>query len=136
MLSSKRRHFRRGCVALLVLSALLCGASAQATERIPRILYVGDSWTGFMWGFRSMKTALELPAYAADGLNRWIETGSSTAIMGAKAYEFLSDSRKAAVADSLASYPNIDVVIITLGGNDFAGGFPVNVPGQGVRNVD
>jgi len=112
---------------------MLFGAAAQA-ERIPRILYVGDSWTGFMWGFRSMKTALELPEYSADGLSRWIETGSSTAIMGAKAYEFLSAERKAAVAESLAKYPNVDVVLMTLGGNDFSGGFPVNIPGVGVRN--
>ncbi len=82
-----------------------------------------------MWGFRSLKVAMEAPEYAADGLNRWIETGSSTAIMGAKAYEFLSAGRKKAVADSLAMYPNIDVVVMTLGGNDFSGGFPV--PGHG-----
>jgi hypothetical protein len=128
--------FRRGCVALLVLLAMLGAATAQA-ERVARILYVGDSWTGFMWGFRSMKTALELPEYAADGLSRWIETGSSTAIMGAKAFEFLWPARQAAVEESLDKFPNVDVVLMTLGGNDFSGGFDVNIPGVGIRkNVD
>ena len=132
MSSGNMIRFRRGCVILLVLLAMMCGA-AQA-DRIPRILYVGDSWTGFMWGFRSMKTALDLDEYAADGFSRWIETGSSTAIMGAKAYEFLAPSRKAAVLDAIASLPNADVILMTLGGNDFSSGFPIAALGG--RNVD
>ncbi len=136
MQSIMSKRIGRVFLGLLLLSPLFFGTAAQAADRIPRILFVGDSWTGFMWGFRSLKAALDLPEYAADGLNRWIETGSSTAIMGAKAYEFLSDARKKAVAKSLADCPNIDVVIVTMGGNDFAGGFPVNIPGQGVRKVD
>ena len=125
--------FGKSCVALLVLLAMLCGAYAQA-ERIPRILYVGDSWTGFMWGFRSMKAALELPEYASDGLARWIETGSDTAIMGAKAYEFLRPGNRESVIKSLADCPNVDVVVMTLGGNDFSSGLPVAALGG--RKVD
>ncbi len=136
MQSIKFRQISGVGLGMLVLGAALFGNFAQAADRIPRVLYVGDSWTGFMWGFRSMKAALEAPEYAADGLDRWIETGSSTAIMGAKAYEFLSPERQAAIAKSLADYPNIDVVVVTMGGNDFAGGFPVNVPGQGWKNKD
>ncbi len=99
------------------------GAWGQPTETpVPRILLVGDSYDAFLWGFRSFKTVL--PEYP--GLERYLEVGSRTAIMGVKAYEYKQEDFVVEVAAELNRYPTIDIVNITLGPNDFLSG-TVNV---------
>ncbi|HOK89323.1 MAG TPA: immunoglobulin domain-containing protein [Candidatus Hydrogenedentes bacterium] len=128
---------RRLRVALfLALAGVLLAQGVAGADRIPRIMFVGDSWCGFMFGFRSIKKALDDPEFASDGLSRWIETGASTAIMGAKAYEYLWPQRRQDVIDALQALPTVDIVVMTLGGNDFSGSFPVTFPGGYVREVD
>lgn len=103
--------------AVLVFSAML---PAQA-QRTPRILLAGDSWTGFMLAFRSYREALD----ARPDLVRWIEVGNRTAVMGVRAWEILETPELDyfnVVTNELTKYPNIDVVVMTLGGNDILRG--------------
>ncbi|HOL19926.1 MAG TPA: hypothetical protein PK813_06755 [Candidatus Hydrogenedens sp.] len=116
-------HFLRSCCAFF-LSALILFSSlfAFAQEEVPRVLLVGDSWTGFMWAFRTFKEIfLETP-----GMEHLREIGSRTAIMGARAFEFYPEEYNYIqnVKEELEKYPTIDIVVMTLGGNDFLRGTP------------
>jgi len=89
------------------------GTSAEAEPKTPRILLVGDSWAGFMWGFHSFSAVL--PDY---GLGQYEEKGLRTAIMGAKADDYISTNRLQALTEELTAYPTLDIVHVLLGGND------------------
>ncbi len=108
---------------LLLSSLAMNDAWGQPTEPpVPRILLVGDSYDAFLWGFRSFKTVL--PEYP--GLERYLEAGSRTAIMGVKACDYRGGDFIADIAAELDRYPTIDIVNMTLGPNDFLSG-TVNV---------
>ena len=124
------KRFVRISVLLLAVSLLAPGALADAAP-IPRILLVGDSWTGFLLAFRSFRSVM--PEYA--GLDRWVEVGNRTAVMGARAFELHDPAYLATLTDELTRYPNIDVVVMTLGGNDFMRGLPNVLPWNPGRTV-
>ncbi len=110
------------CVMLLCISILFNVLPAYSQEEIPRVLLVGDSWTGFMWAFRTFKEIfLETP-----GLENIREIGSHTAIMGARAFEFYPEEYNYIqnVIVDLNKYPTIDIVVLTIGGNDILRGTP------------
>lgn len=132
---------KRGSITIVMLSCVLavmlvCGAMLPATaQRIPRVLLAGDSWTGFMLAFRSYREALE----DRPDLARWIEVGNRTAVMGVRAWEILEFAELDyfnVLINELTKYPNIDVVVMTLGGNDILRGTKGVDPGNYNRNVD
>ena len=120
------------CLALAMAALALAAPAARAEERIPRVMYIGDSWTGFLWAFRTLRDVL--PEY--NGLERWIEVGARTAVMGSKTFEWLTPARLAVVDEELALNPNVDVVVVTLGGNDFSSGTKNVLPWNMGREVD
>ncbi len=102
-----------------LLMAVLCvfvAASAGAgSSDIPRILLVGDSWPGFMQILRSFDTVIqEYPNLAGYG-----QRGSRTCEIGVMADEFDTPSYLDVVREELLTYPTIDIVHVSLGGNDF-----------------
>ncbi len=125
----KRRHFF-GSVALaltLVLCATWCGgAVAQGKavpDTVPRIAIVGDSWGMFLWWFRSFKEALASGDFP--GCENYTEIAYDTVVGGAKTFQFINAEQFPPAADiqqdireMLRDYPTIDVVVISLGGND------------------
>ncbi len=119
---TKQNSVRVRCLALVLVAALVCGAMYPASaEKIPRVLLAGDSWTGFLLAFRSYRDALE----DRPGLERWVEVGNRTAIMGARVWELLEFPEidyLNLLTNELNRFPNIDVVVITLGGNDILRG--------------
>lgn len=118
-----KHYILYSCFSLFLSCLILfISLSASAQEEVPRILLVGDSWTGFMWAFRTFKEIFsETP-----GLEHIREIGSRTAIMGARAFEFYPEEYNYIqnVKDELEKYPTIDIVLMTLGGNDFLRGTP------------
>lgn len=118
----KRSRITVGILTCVLVAVLLCGVMPRASaERTPRILLAGDSWTGFMLAFRSYRDALG----ARPDLDRWIEVGNRTAIMGVRVWEVLELPELDyfnLLTNELTKYPNIDVVVITLGGNDILRG--------------
>ncbi len=111
------------CFSLFLCFSFLFNSSiANAQNEVPRLLLVGDSWTGFMWAFRTFKEIFNETA----GLEYIREIGGRTAIMGARAFEFYPEEYNYIqnVKEELEKYPTIDIVLMTLGGNDFLRGTP------------
>lgn len=105
-------------VILAVVLVAVTGVVPASADPTPRILLAGDSWTGFMLAFRSFREVLQ----EYEGLDRWIEVGNRTAEMGARVFEMLDRNFQQTLTEELTRYPNIDVVVITLGGNDILRG--------------
>jgi len=103
---------------VLVLILLIGVVGPASADRIPRILLAGDSWTGFLLAFRTFKNVL--PEYP--GLERWLEVGNRTAEMGARVFEMIERNYQQVLTEELTKYPNVDVVVMTLGGNDILRG--------------
>ena len=105
-------------MVFILVSTLVSSISIPAAaDRIPRILLAGDSWTAFMLAFRSYRDALD----NHPELTRWIEVGNRTAVAGVCAWEILEYEDMDyfnVLTNELTKYPNIDVVVMTLGGND------------------
>ena len=132
----KRGSLTVGTMVCVLAILLTCGVMTPAlAERTPRILLAGDSWTGFMLAFRSYRAALD----DRSDLTRWIEVGNRTAVMGARAWEMLELPEMDylnLLTNELTKYPNIDVVVITLGGNDILRGTKGVDPGNYDRTID
>lgn len=130
----KRRKQLRTLLAVAMVAALFIGTAgipASAEDVTPRILFVGDSWTGFMLAFKSFRTVF--PEY--EGLDRWVEVGNRTAEMGGRVWEMLERNYLQIVTEELTRYPNIDIVVMTLGGNDIMRGVKGASPSQPTRTV-
>gem|GEM_PF-1443923 len=86
---------------------------------IPRILYVGDSWTLFPWTQNppALRSVLLRPEIVSQLGGRYIEIGD-IALHGATAADWDTDNLKAEITQKLNEYPTIDIVHISLGGND------------------
>ncbi len=115
---------------LALLSLTLClpnlamaqGSAELSAEQlgpppVPRVLLVGDSWSDFMWIARSMRDTFE-----DNGRPDIVEDGTSTTLSGSTADEWTSPSMLQLITDALDATPSIDIVQLTLGGNDFLAG--------------
>lgn len=124
------RRRRMGCQGLRWRSALGLGSlllvllSLAATTQpvagqpgAPRVLIVGDSWSEFMWVNRSLRRA-----FADNGRPDLLEKGNRTAISGSEAADWVEPEQLALIADELARNPSIEVVQLTVGGNDMLSG--------------
>jgi len=121
-------------IGFVILALVMTGSFAVPVmaDPIPRVLLAGDSWTGFLLAFKSFRTVF--PEYP--GLDRWVEVGNRTAEMGARVYEMLERNYQQVLTEELAKYPNVDVVVITLGGNDILRGTTGVDPTDLGREVD
>lgn len=93
-----------------------------------RVLLVGDSWAWFMWLDRTLRGV-----FADNGHPEILEKGDNTTILGSTAAEWADPSSLQLITDELDANPTIDVVQLTVGGNDFlagqsGGGWYVGMP--------
>lgn len=98
----------------LLLALCLVGVPLDAATRV---LVVGDSWAEFMWINRSLRDA-----FAANGRPDVEEDGATTTESGSTAAEWATPAFLQAIDDALASLPTIDLVQLTIGGNDVLAG--------------
>ncbi|MFP4502521.1 MAG: hypothetical protein ACLFTT_16115, partial [Candidatus Hydrogenedentota bacterium] len=117
-----KRNYPGYCLLLALvlfgLAALPAGAQTYAPgDPVPRILVVGDSWAGFMQAMNGFGAVL--PEYP--GLGNTVQVGYTTAIMGAKTCEYVDDYLPL-ITESLDAHPTIDMVALSLSGNDFLRG--------------
>lgn len=84
-----------------------------------RVLVVGDSWAQYMWINRSIRDV-----FVAHGVTAFEEEGAVTAISGSTAAEWASASYLQLITDELNVYPEVDMVVLSAGGNDFLAGQP------------
>ena len=103
---SMRRAF-----GMTLLTVVFIANVASATE--PRILLVGDSWAWFMWMDSSFQEALE-----ERGIDAGVE-GLYTTVPGSEARQWIAQKFLDQVTTQLEAYPTIDVVHLSIGGNDF-----------------
>ncbi len=82
-----------------------------------RVLLVGDSWAEFMWDDRSLRTV-----FADEGHPDILEKGDVTAISGSTAADWATPASRQLITDELLANPTIDLVQLTMGGNDFLAG--------------
>ncbi len=85
-----------------------------AAGKTERVLLLGDSWAHVMWLARSLSTV-----FAEEGFPEVIERGDHTAVGGTRADQWRKPERLALLAKELAEHPTIDIVHVSLGGNDF-----------------
>ncbi len=103
-------------VAVALVVALLGGASAHA-QTTNRVLLVGDSWTGAMWSYRNLRDV-----FASAGFSSVVEKGDVTAIGGTTAAWWAQSANLALITSELNNNPTIDMVHLSMGGNDFLAG--------------
>ncbi|HLP21112.1 MAG TPA: T9SS type A sorting domain-containing protein [Chitinophagales bacterium] len=109
---------------LLLVSLFLSRVSAQCTEtNETKVLLVGDSWASFMhinsninnvfktWGFSNYKYL----------------SNSNIAVNGAETDDFMQAGKQAEIRTLINDNPSIEIVHLSIGGNDFLGDWNVNM---------
>ncbi len=104
----------RGVAAACLVFALAAPAALRAA---PAVLLVGDSWAKLMYDDGSLATVL-----GGHGHPEISVLGATTTIDGSTAADWTQASMLQLLDDALAAHPEIDVVVIFLGGNDFLAG--------------
>ncbi len=97
------------CIGLVWLFA--AGAEAQTTTRL---LIVGDSWAEEQWEDEAHEIV-----FSQNGLSDFGIYGESTTESGSTAFDWKQAAYLQLVDAALATYPDIDTVQLTVGGNDF-----------------
>jgi len=106
-------HLRLNWFSLVLVSLLLVMVPAVG-DPVPRILLAGDSWSALMQAFDTYQEVL--PEYP--GYENYRSIGFRTSVVGIQADEFIAPGMLAIVAEELALHPTIDIVHLSLGGND------------------
>jgi hypothetical protein len=111
---------------LLFLCCTIAGlrpVAAQCTETVQqRILLVGDSWASFMNIDATFDNVLKKWGHS----NYTYASNSSIAFNGAVSDDFLDSARLAAIRNELSLHPEIDLVHLSIGGNDVLGDWNVS----------
>lgn len=110
---------------VLLALAILASVPALAAEipPVPRIMIAGDSWAHFIFLDLTFPQVLE-----ERGLDEFSE--DNMALGGTKASQWASPSQIQGHRNLLLAQPSIDIVFLTLGGNDFMYG-EYDVDGDG-----
>lgn len=82
-----------------------------------RVLLVGDSWTNIMWDDLTLSTVFTNMGF--DGID---EEGSVTALGGTTAGWWADPGNLAVIQNELTSNPDVDMVHLSMGGNDMLAG--------------
>jgi hypothetical protein len=126
------------CVLLACLATgVYCSDARAVPDPVPRIAIVGDSWGMFMWWFRSLKRGLE-----DFGYDHYVEMANESVVGGGKTFEFVNVQQfpaaadiRAAIMKMLTDNPTIDIVVISLGGNDILYGTEYVLPDDPLQQV-
>jgi hypothetical protein len=95
-----------------LMLALLVALPLQA--QTPRVLIVGDSWAAEMW-----QDGAHEVVFASNGMGGVSALGATTTESGSTAAQWKEPARLQSIADALQANPTIDIVQLTVGGNDF-----------------
>lgn len=87
-------------------------------------MLLGDSWAHIMWNNRTYKDVFDQFGFADK-----TEHGVSTAISGTTANFWAQPSNLTVIVNELQQNPAIDIVLISIGGNDLLAGINGSMPG-------
>lgn len=104
-------------LSTILLSLALLNAPAHTENRV---LIVGDSWSAYTTAYGSLDAA-----FAQAGHPDKLAVGATTAIPGSTAADWTTPAYQALITQALGQNPDVDVVHLTIGGNDFFGGWNV-----------
>ncbi len=101
---------------LIVLALICTNVAFASSETNKRILIVGDSWAEGMNVFGAVQHVLD-----RYGFSHLEAVGARTAIGGTKAERWVQNwkGHLDILREELERYPNLDIVLLLLGGNDF-----------------
>lgn len=117
------RRMKKLLLVLLCLGSALHISVAQCTETIQkRVLLVGDSWASFMNIDGTFDNVLKKWGHS----NYTYASNSTIAFNGAVSDDFLDTTRLAAIRNELSLNPEIDLVHLSIGGNDVLGDWNVS----------
>ncbi|MCI5058173.1 MAG: T9SS type A sorting domain-containing protein [Flavobacteriales bacterium] len=105
-----RGLFYFGVLLLSLISAY--GQNCQPDE--DKVLLIGDSWASFSWNANSLEENLNQFGYS----NFKMYTNLDITEAGKTVREFKDSSKINAIHDALLNHPTIEIVNISLGGND------------------
>lgn len=100
--------------AIYLFLGLLIATTFTVNAQTARVLIVGDSWASQQWDDRAHDMV-----FSANGFSSLTADGSTTAISGSEAADWVVPDQLALIATALANQPDIDTVQLTIGGNDF-----------------
>ncbi len=92
---------------------------------LKKVLLLGDSWGNFMWVYRTYKNSFDKFGYPD-----YIEEGTNTVENGAEAEDFMVNPKLNYIVNALNNNPDIEWVLISLGGNDILGDWHKNFTQQ------
>lgn len=109
---------KKSLLLSLAVLAVLFNLSAQCTETSKtKVLLIGDSWASFMNIDQTINNAMK--NWGHSGV-KYI-SNTTVAENGAETNDFLTASKLNAIKTLFAQNPDIEVVHVSIGGNDFLG---------------
>lgn len=103
-------------LSTLLFALVTVGLSQTTCDSITnRILMVGDSWSNFPVGFGSFEKNLDRFGFTNVGM---FSNTSDLSVNGAETHDFLTPTGKAAIQNALIANPTIEIVNLSIGGND------------------
>ncbi len=105
------------------LLGLWLALALPALAQSPRVLIVGDSWAEEMWLDGSHEVV-----FATNQFGRFSALGATTTESGTTAAQWKQPDQLQRIADALQANPSIDIVQLTLGGNDFLDAWSTSMP--------
>jgi lysophospholipase L1-like esterase len=108
------RKMKYKSITKVIVILLTISATLPVFAGTPRILLLGDSWAWFMFLNKSLDHALD-----ARGMEEWDSVGMRTAIPGSTSSEWTQQDWLENVTKELERYPTVDIVHLSLGGNDY-----------------
>jgi len=112
---------KRLILCFFIIATLISNAQNCNFPVHKKVLLIGDSWGNFMWLYRSNKES-----FIKYGYPDYIEEGTNTVENGANSGDFMVNPKLSYVKDALINNPDIDIVLMSLGGNDILGGWNAN----------
>lgn len=124
---------KRLVLPLLALPFLVTDVSGQCSEpEVRRILTVGDSWSVFMNASSTFNNTLRRWGHS----DKRYFTNLIISENGAKTHDFLGSEKQDEIAAQLAANPSIDVVHLSIGGNDVLGTWHISWPQEDVDSLE
>ncbi len=109
-----------------VALSLLVGIAAPPARAADGLLLIGDSWAEQQWTDQAHALAFDVLGFGAVQVY-----GAATTESGTTAADWVQPGRLQTIADELALRGDVDVVQVTLGGNDFLNAWSTGLtPGQ------
>jgi len=102
----------------IALCFFLTQAFSQCTEtNQPKVLLVGDSWAWFMNTESTINNVFKAWGFS----NYKFISNATLAVNGAQTDDFMKPGAQAEILNQLTNNPSIEVVHLSIGGNDFLG---------------